>query len=80
MDIPENLLEIDDNLNLYIENLVRLQILKVTKDKFLSLECCFTKFIKKRQFLRKSKYDLIPEVLEITLFGYQFADLCMDGV
>ena len=87
VDIPENLLEIDDNLNLYIENLVRLQILKVTKDKFLSgednyllLECCFTKFIKKRQFLRKSKYDLIPEVLEITLFGYQFADLCMDGV
>lgn len=87
VDIPENLLDVNDNLNLYIENLVRLQILKVTKDKFLAgedhylyLEGCFTKFINKRQLLRKSKYNLIPEVLEITYFGYQFADLCMDGV
>lgn len=84
VDLPEGLLEINDNLNLYIENLVRLQILKITKDKLLAgkdkyllLQGCFDKFKQERHLLTKSKYKLIPEVLEITYFGYQFADLCM---
>ena len=86
VSFPDNLLDIPDNLDIYLSNLRRLQLLSIDKGKQLTswqekYECLINNFKKHAdddKFLKDKHFIFHSEVLEITHFGFAFAQICLE--
>lgn len=85
ISLPTELLDIPDNLNVYLGNLIRMQLLNIDKEALLTdkqkeyenLIDKFKKNIVKNEFLKDKIFIFEREILEITPFGYSFAKICL---
>lgn len=86
VEIPDEVIEISDNLNSYIENLQRLQLIRVAKDRHIinrneeynKLKQAFEEEARNTESLKNRCFTFEKEILEITLFGRKFIKICSD--
>lgn len=84
VEISDGIIEISDNLNSYIENLQRLKLIKLEKDRYLvnkteeynKLIQNFKDEAKEDSFLKDKYLSFQKEILKITLFGIEFNMIC----
>lgn len=85
VSLPSGLLDIPKNLNLYLGNLRRLQMIGIDEGKQLTdrrkeyerLINNFKHNADKDDFLKDKYFIFHSEVLEITYFGFAFAQICL---
>ena len=83
--LPKKLLDVSNNLNLYLGNLQRLQLISIDygnqltgrEQEYTTLIDLFRKNAAKNEFLKDKYFIFHGEVLEITYFGFAFAQICL---
>lgn len=86
VEIPDEVIEISDNINSYIENLQRLQLIRVAKDRHIvnrneeynRLQRAFEEEARDTESLKDKYFTFEKEILEITLLGRSFIKICSD--